>query len=612
MKPTIATDVPTLAGRFATRFVAHFVAAAALIALGWGCSPAPEADTGTAADKAAVVEPADLILTGGTIVTLADPPAPESAALAIRNGRIQAVGTAADIAAAWQGSGTTVRDLRGRTVLPGFIDAHGHFLQVGFLAQSASLLPPPDGGVTDFAGMAAALQAHRDSPQAAKMGWIVGMGYDDAQLIEGRHPTAVDLDAMVDDMPVLLIHQSGHVAAVNSAGLEALGITAASEDPPGGVIRRKPESREPDGVLEETAFFATLDKLPLPEDPESFAAMVAAAQESYAAAGFTTAQEGRALPANVRALQAAAKGGLLELDVDVYPDPTFARDAGEFDGLMANASRQYENHLRIPGIKLSLDGSPQAKTAWLSLPYHVPPHGQDQDYRGYPQLEDDYLATEVRHAFGNGWQVLTHVNGDAAIDQFLAAVGEATEALGPDDRRPVAIHAQTAREDQLDAMAELGVIPSFMSVHTFYWGDWHRDSVLGPGRAARISPARSALERGIVYTSHNDAPVTPPNSRMILYSQVNRLTRSGRVLGPEQRVTARQALEAITSSAARQLFEEARKGTIEAGKLADLVIVDRNPLTIPPEELMELTVLETIKEGETIWRQESAAATAAR
>lgn len=593
------------------RLASRLAATAALATLAWGCGPSPEPDAGTATDAAAGTEPADLILSGGTIVTLTGPIL-EAGAVAIRDGRIQAVGTAEDIAAVWEGPGTLVRDLGGRTVLPGFIDAHGHFLQVGFLAQSASLLPPPDGGVTDFATMAAALEAHRDSDQAAKMGWIVGMGYDDAQLAEQRHPTAADLDAMIPDMPVLLIHQSGHVAAVNSAGLEALGISAASEDPPGGVIRRKPDSREPDGVLEETAFFATLDKLPLPEDPESFAAMVAAAQESYAAAGFTTAQEGRALPANVRALQAAASGGLLKLDVDVYPDPTFARDAAEFEGLMANASRRYENHLRIPGIKLSLDGSPQAKTAWLSLPYHVPPHGQDEDYRGYPQLEDDYLATEVRRAFQNGWQVLTHVNGDAAIDQFLAAVGKATEALGPGDRRPVAIHAQTAREDQLDAMAELGVIPSFMSVHTFYWGDWHRDSVLGPERAARISPARSALERGIVYTSHNDAPVTPPNSRMILYSQVNRLTRSGRVLGPEQRVTARQALEAITSSAARQLFEEARKGTIEAGKLADLVIVDRNPLTIPPEELMELTVLETLKEGETIWRRGAATATAAR
>ncbi|WP_405241390.1 amidohydrolase [Lentisalinibacter salinarum] len=599
MKPTVCK----LANRLA--------ATAALVTLAWGCSPSPEPVAGTATGAAAGAEPAELILSGGTIVTLTDPTL-QAGAVAIRNGRIQAVGTAEDIAAAWQGPGTVVRELGGRTVLPGFIDAHGHFLQVGFLAQSASLLPRPDGGVTDFATLAAALQGHRDSDQAAKMGWIVGMGYDDAQLAEQRHPTAADLDAMISDMPVLLIHQSGHVAAVNSAGLEALGITAASQDPPGGVIRRKAGSREPDGVLEETAFFATLDKLPLPEDPESFAAMVAAAQESYAAAGFTTAQEGRALPANVRALQAAAKGGLLQLDIDVYPDPTFARDAAEFDGLMANASRQYENHLRIPGIKLSLDGSPQAKTAWLSLPYHVAPHGQDDDYRGYPQLEDDYLATEVRRAFENGWQVLTHVNGDAAIDQFLAAVGEATEALGPGDRRPVAIHAQTAREDQLDAMGQLGVIPSFMSVHTFYWGDWHRDSVLGPERAARISPARSALERGIVYTSHNDAPVTPPNSRMILYSQVNRLTRSGQVLGAEQRVTARQALEAITSSAARQLFEEERKGTIEPGKLADLVIVDRNPLTIPPEELMELAVLETIKEGETIWRRGAETATAAR
>ena len=598
MKPFHSVRVPCLAVRL--------TAVAAFAALAAACSPAPAPESaGSASTADPAPEPADLILRGGTVVTLAAE-TPEAGAVAVRDGRILAVGEPDDITGTYAGPETEIRDLGGRTLLPGFIDAHGHFLQVGFLAQSANLLPPPDGGVTDFAAMAAALQAHRDSSQAAKMGWIVGMGYDDAQLAERRHPTAADLDAMVADLPVLLIHQSGHVAAVNSKALEALGITADSEDPPGGVIRRKADGREPDGVLEETAFFATLDRLPLPEDPESFAGMVAAAQDSYAAAGFTTAQEGRALPANVYALQAAAEGGLLKLDVDVYPDPTFARDAEEFDGLMAGASRQYVNHLRIPGIKLSLDGSPQAKTAWLTVPYHVPPHGQDEDYRGYPQLDDERLAAEVRRAFEQGWQVLTHVNGDAAIDQFLAAVAKATEALGPGDRRAVAIHAQTAREDQLDTMAELGVIPSFMSVHTFYWGDWHRDSVLGPERAARISPAKSALERGIVYTSHNDAPVTPPNSRMILNSQVNRLTRSGRVLGPDQRVTARQALEAITVSAARQLFEEERKGSIEPGKLADLVIVDRNPLRIEPEALADIRVLETIKEGRTIWRNEEA------
>jgi predicted amidohydrolase YtcJ len=210
---------------------------------------------------------------------------------------------------------------------------------------------------------------------------------------------------------------------------------------------------------------------------------------------------------------------------------------------------------------------------------------------------DNYLDL----AYSNRWQVLVHSNGDAASDQFISALSRAKQKHPNVDVRPVIIHAQVIREDQLDAVKELGVIPSFMTVHSFYWGDWHRDSVLGEARAARISPAKSALDRNILYTAHNDAPVTLPNAMMILSSQVNRTTRSSKVLGEAQRVSVMAALKSITSNAAYQYFEEDSKGSLEVGKLADLVILDKNPLKIDPNDFLGIRVLETIKEGEPVF-----------
>ena len=164
------------------------------------------------------------------------------------------------------------------------------------------------------------------------------------------------------------------------------------------------------------------------------------------------------------------------------------------------------------------------------------------------------------------------------------------------------IHAQTVREDQLDAMKTLGIIPSFFGMHSYYWGDWHRDSVLGPDRAERISPAASALKRGMIFTQHHDAPVALPSAIMILYSQVNRITRSGRVLGPDQRVSPLDAIRSVTINAAYQYFEEGTKGSLEPGKLADLVILDNNPLTVDPPAIKDIKIVETIKEGKTIYK----------
>jgi len=270
-------------------------------------------------------------------------------------------------------------------------------------------------------------------------------------------------------------------------------------------------------------------------------------------------------------------------------------------------SRSYSNHLRVGGAKLNLDGSPQGRTAWMTKPYFKPPPGQKDDYLGYPAMTDEQAIGYVDKAFANGWQILAHVSGDAAIDQFIKAVRAAEKKYGMADRRPVAIHAHTARLDQLEAFKELGIMPSFFPMHTFYWGDWHRDTVFGPERGANISPTGWALERGMIFTSHHDAPVAKPDSMRVLDATVNRVTRSGQVLGPQQRVSPLVGLKAQTIWSAYQHFEEKTKGSIEVGKLADFVVLDQNPLTVDPLKIAGIKVLETIKEGATVYHRDPAA-----
>ncbi len=526
------------------------------------------------------------------VLTLVDA-APTANAIAVRDGRILAVGDFKDVRAA-AGGQAVLRNMNGSTIVPGLIDAHGHFASVARVLSLADLQPAPSGRVSNMAELLLALQAWRArNPTAA---WIQGVGYDDSLLAERRHPTRDDLDSISKDIPIAVTHVSGHLMSCNSACLAASGITATTENPKGGVIRRRPGTREPNGVLEEAAIQLVIARLPQPT-AEQTQADLRKAQDYYASYGITTVQEGGASRQDIADLRVFAGGGGLHLDVVAYVQHTRLPElAPDFA-----ASHTYDNHFRIGGIKLTLDGSPQGKTAWLTQPYLIAPDGLPKDYRGYGTLDDTQVDRITGAAFARNIQVLMHANGDAAIDQMIGAVSRAEAANGPGDRRPVMIHAQTAREDQLDHMKAKGIIPSFFVTHTYFWGDWHRDSVLGESRAARISPLKSAEARGLHFTIHNDSPVVPPDMMRLMWSAVNRTTRSGKTLGPEQQISPLRALKAITTDAAYQYFEEDRKGTIEVGKLADLTVLSGDPLRVQPALIKDIRVLETIKEGATLF-----------
>ncbi len=539
-------------------------------------------------------EPADHLFVGEHIITMtADDEAdlPRPTALAVRGEEIVWVGDARD-AAAWTGPDTVRHELGDRALLPGFVDAHGHLTYLAATLDWANLAAPPVGPVTDLPTLQKALAAYIDEQEIPAGAWVIGNGYDDSLLKELRHPTRAELDAVSTDHPIVLIHVSGHLMAANSLALAAAGIDGETADPPGGHIRRLPGSNEPNGVLEETATYPLRAQIARPRGNPMEA--LETALESYASYGITTVQDGAISEPMISLLTSAADAGALTLDVVIYPIVS----SPDLSVVADRSFGSYQKRLKFGGVKLVLDGSPQGKTAFLNQPYFVPPDGMPDDYRGYPIYPDKAVDAMVKAYLDAGIPVIAHANGDAAADQLIGAVAAAQPRS---DHRTVMIHAQTVRDDQLDAMRDLGMVPSFFSAHVFFWGDWHRDSVLGPERGARISPTRSAADRGIRFTIHNDAPVVPPDMIRLLWATSARTTRSGVVLGPDQRMTVYESLAAATRNAAYQYFEEGRKGTLAAGKQADLVILSEDPLPVPPEELLRLAVSETWSRGRQVW-----------
>jgi predicted amidohydrolase YtcJ len=532
---------------------------------------------------------------GGDIITMEGDSANYAESIVVKDGKIIFVGTK-DEAMKAAGDGHTMVDLEGKTLLPGFVDGHAHFAGFGAQAVGANLLASPDGYVNDIDGLINELKTWQEKNGTDKSkGWIYGMGFDDAVLKEKRFPTKEDLDKVSKDIPVCIVHISGHFCAMNSKGLEMSKITAASKNPPGGVIRRMPGSQEPNGVLEELAAIPIFFNIISPTDPDLADYYLDKGQEMAASFGYTTAQEGRAMT-NHEQLAAYAEKGKLKLDVVSYIDYTFPK-------YMRSKwyAKTYNNHYRIGGYKLTLDGSPQGRTAWRTIPYLLPPDGQKKGYKGYPAIADDKKVMAIYDsAFANNWQILTHANGDAAIDQMIRCMKPAAAKYGNTDRRSVLIHGQYVRFDQLDSLKKLDVVASLFPMHSFYWGDWHKQ-IIGDSLGNLISPIRTALNKGLHVTSHTDAPVAFPNLMMILWTTVNRVSRSGAVIGASERLTPYEALQSITIWGAYQHFEENTKGTLTAGKLADLVILDKNPLKIDPMTLKDIKVMETIKEGKSIY-----------
>jgi hypothetical protein len=534
---------------------------------------------------------------GGDIITMQGDLPEYAEALVEKDGEIVFVGSLID-AKAKAGEGYTYKDLKGKTLLPGFIDAHAHFSNFASQAIGAQILPPPDAGANNIEALINILKEWNTPENRALTGWIFGAGFDDSVLEDKRFPTKHDLDKVSTEFPIMIIHISGHFAVVNTKGLELLGITADTKDPEGGLIRRE-NGNEPNGVLEELAAIPNYAKALTPSSSEVADTFFESGQNMALSYGYTTAQEGRAMLENHAFLASKAEEGKIKLDVVSFVDYMFV------DTLMFTKwnSKKYDNRYRIGGMKLTLDGSPQGRTAWRTQPYLLPPDGAKEGYLGYPAIpQDSVLESLYRKGFKNDWQIQTHANGDAAMDQMIRTLTTVTNEFEKKDRRNVLIHGQYVREDQLDSYKELDIIASLFPLHTFYWGDWHKE-IIGEELGNNISPTRTALNKGLKLTIHTDAPVALPNLMRMVGITVERKSRSGKLIGEDEKLTAYEALKAITIWSAYQHFEEDKKGTLEEGKLADMVILDKNPLKVAEEEIKEIVVLETIKDGVSIYKK---------
>ena len=531
---------------------------------------------------------ADLILSSNNVILMTGAKDAAPLSIAITDKKI-----------VWIGGIEEAKKIKGRhldygdqSILPGFIDAHGHASYLAFSTQVANIASPPVGTIKTIANIQSELRKFIALNDLEAGEWIIGMGYDDSLIKEQRHPTKKDLDAVSTTHPIYLIHVSGHLGAANSLGLSLANITSESQDPPGGKIRREINSLNPNGVLEETAAYP-LRQLAMSAYKDPLGSIVKA-MKVYASNGITTAQDGASDPSSIGLLKAADAQNLLSIDVISFPIGQGTAD----ESIKSLNFGTYNGRFKIGGIKLILDGSPQGKTAYITKPYMIPPNGQDNKYKGYPLIPQETVNQLIQKYSAEEIPIMAHANGDAAADMLIEAV---KKAAIPSDHRTVMIHAQTVREDQLDQMKKLKIIPSYFSTHTFYWGDWHRDSVFGSERASRISPTKSTLNRGMPFTVHNDAPIVPPDMIRLLWSTTNRLTRSGKVLGADQKISTYDALKAMTVNAAYQHFEEDIKGTIEVGKLADLVILSENPLTKPVKQILDLKVVATYSHGKEIF-----------
>lgn len=555
---------------------------------------------------------ADTIYRGGTIITMVDG-SPAVEAVAVASGRILAAGSEREVMATADDQ-TRVVDLAGNTLMPSFIDAHGHFMNAPQVVKWANVQGVPAGPVTSVEDVVAALQAHVRKLGLQPGEWVIGYGYDRSSLAERRELTVDDLDPFFPDNPVLLIHSSNHGAVLNTAAFREVGYDENTETPAGGVIVRKPGTTVPAGLIMETAFLPIFANMPKAGERERLDTLDEA-QQIYARVGVTTCQEGATNAADVRFLRTAAAEGLLYLDIVSLPFvfdipelvsdlvPGWAPDPQGGPMQLPDDIRTlfgtYRDHVKLAGIKLVLDGSPQGKTAYWTEPLLTDGPGGEKDWRGEPTLPPEEIKDAVAEIYSKGVQVFMHANGDAAIDLAVDAIRGAGAHAG-DGQRPIVIHSQCMRPEQLGEYVELGINPSFFTAHTFYWGDEHLAN-LGPQRASFLSPMASAIAKGLHCSNHTDFSVTPMEPMRVMWSSIMRTSKSGTPIGPDERIDIWQALRSLTVEAAWQIFEEDRKGTIEPGKLADLVILDANPLEVTTDELLDIGVVETLKEGRSVY-----------
>lgn len=502
------------------------------------------------------------------------------------DGKIKAVGTLEEIKGLADGNAVYF-DLRGNTMLPAFIDSHSHLSMLARNLGKADLSQ-----AESFDDIVRILTEFREENQLFHGEYIQGFGYEPSLLAEGRHPDKYLLDQVSKENPIFIFHSSLHMGVANSLALEQAGITEQKDLPKelAGVT----EDGELNGFLAEMAMapiYMACEKQPL-----DLPKLYEKAQNIYLENGICTVQDGALGREHFILLKKIAEEGGLKMDTVAY---LMLPDSGH-ETVQENKEllQGYENHLKIGGYKLVLDGSPQGKTAWLTRPY-------TDGTNGTSWMNAGQAGHFVKQAVKDGVQLLVHCNGDAASELFLDSYEQALKEVESSKKsrlRPVMIHCQTVRHDQLERFQKLSMIPSFFVDHVYFWGDTHLKN-LGDKRAENISPVSWAKEYHLPYTFHQDTPVLPPNMLKTLRTAVERETRKGVTLGKVHCLSMYEALEAITKNAAYQYREENEKGSIEEGKYADFVLLDKNPFHVLIDEIEEIQILKTIYRDKIVYEK---------
>lgn len=515
---------------------------------------------------------------GGTILTM-DKAAPRAEALLTENGRILATGNYEDLLC-----DAEPIDLQGATLMPGFVDGHSHLASVGqHLSQNCDLM-----GCTGFDDLLGRIRAFREKRRLVNGQPINARGYDPAVMAEGQHPTARLLDSLGIDNPIRCVHISGHVAAVNTRAMELAGVLEPGYTVPKDGFAGRDENGNLNGYFEEAAMAPFKPFFTGDTSDEAVEAGILEAQELYIRNGFTTVQDGSGNDERrLRCYRLLADAGKLKVDVVAFLGGK-ADIVSTWDDILAENGREYRNHLKVGGVKIFLDGSPQARTAWLRQPYEDSP-----DYCGYPTQTREQTAKRIAQATEHGLQIMAHCNGDAACEQFLSC----WEETGRTDLRPVMIHAQFVGFDQLERMAKRGMMASFFVGHCWHWGDTHLKNM--GERGMRISPTAQALALGVPFSLHQDSPVTTPDMLHSVWCASRRLTREGVQLDKSCAIDPYDALIAATRGGAYSYFEEDTKGILRPGAVADFVILDKDPTEADPRTVR---VLQTIKEDTVLYK----------
>ncbi|WP_062071776.1 amidohydrolase [Demequina sediminicola] len=532
----------------------------------------------------------ELVLVGGTVVTV-DSDATTAQAVAVTDGRISAVGTDEEIRAL-AASDTEVVELAGATVVPGFVDPHSHVSMGAPYIKHAALHTPPVGNVRTVDDLIAALHANLKKNQTPEGELLLGWGYYPDKMDDDGEVTADLLDREFPNHPVYIVHVSGHGGVVNTRVLESHGYVEGVDDPEGGTIVRYPGTTKPNGVLWENAWIPfVLGLLEATDD-----ALIEMLKE-YARWGVTTVQDGAASIEQVKNIRTLADTSGIPVDVRslvLFNELKDAIDEGLFDNEESNGHT-------VQGVKLILDGSPQGRTAHVTEEYLTGGPGGETHWHGLTVINQDDANALVTLAYNHGIQVFAHCNGDGAVDELIAAHRAAKDNGATPPGRTVPIHSQVMRLDQLDDYVAEGFEPSMFTIHTYIFGDTHIRN-FGEERAFGISPMRSAIDLGLKPTNHSDYPITPINPLVLMWTAVKRISTGGVVVGEAQRVTAYEALQAATINAAYEHRCEDDRGSIEVGKLGDLVILDANPLEVDADAIKDISVERTFKRGVTVYQ----------